>query len=100
MRQVSRASLSPALLSPDNAWIASAAARSSSSPSINCEIRSFIKPLPPFVLTGPQQRPELLRNRLARPEDSRPARPDRAIHPFRDSFLAHPLHLPHLHPAA
>src|SRR5258708_22567432 len=96
MRQVSRASLSPALLSPGNGWIASAAARSSSSPSINCEIRSFIKPLPPFVLTGPQQRPELLRNRLARPEDSRPDRADRAIHRFRDVFVAHALDLTHL----
>src|SRR5258708_7689881 len=91
MRQVSRASLSP-----ESASIAPAAARSSSSPSINCEILSFIKPLPPFGLTRPQQRPELLRNRLARPENSRPNRSDRAIHRSRDVFVAHALDLAHL----
>src|SRR6266850_2155278 len=96
MRQVSRASLSPALLSSDSAWIAPAAARSSSSPSINCEILSFIKPLPPFVLAGPQQRPELLRNRLARPEDPRAHGADRAIHGLCYVLVAHPFDLAHL----
>src|SRR3954468_3063249 len=96
MRQASRASLSSALLSPDNPWIASAAARSSSSPSISCEILSFIRPSPPFVLTGPQQRPQLLRNRFTRPENSRPDGADRAIHRLRDVLVAHALDLAHL----
>src|SRR5688572_27048014 len=79
-----------------------AAERSFSSPSISAEIRSFM-PLPPaflhlptLVLPRPQQRPQLLRDRLARPEDTRPDGADRAVHDLRDVLVAHPFDLAQL----
>ncbi len=58
--------------------------------------------MPKFCLHGryhllsllrPQQRPQLLRDRLARPEDARAHRADRAIHDLRDILVAHALDL-------
>src|SRR3954464_13540191 len=90
MRQVSSAS--PSVRSASSAW---SAACPSSSPSISAEICCFM-PLPPLVFTGPQQWPQLLRDRLARPEDPRAHRADRAIHGLRDVLVAHAFDLAHL----
>src|SRR5688500_1549857 len=73
----------------------SPAARSSSSPSMNAEIPSFM-PLPPLVLTRPEQRSQLLGDRFARPEDARADGADRAIHGLRDVLVAHAFDLAHL----
>src|ERR1043165_9438266 len=83
---------------------ASAASRSSSSPSINAEIRSFMPPpafppapsLPSFVLPRIEERAQPLGNRLSRAEDARAHRADRAIHGLRDVFVAHAFDLAHL----
>src|SRR5687767_13314437 len=76
----------------------SPAERPSSSPSTSAEIFSFMPiPLPSFVLARVEERPELLRDRLARAEDARPDRADRAVHALRDVLVAHPFDLAQLY---
>src|SRR4051812_42457158 len=76
--------------------ISCAAARSSSSPSMSCEIVSFMLPLPSLVFRRAKQRSQLLGDRLAGAEDARAHRADRAIHRFCDVFVAHAFDLAHL----
>src|ERR1041384_5950667 len=84
--------------------IVSAASRSSSSPSINAEIRSFMPPpafppapsLPSFVLPRIEERAQALGDRFSRAEDARAHGADRAIHGLRDFLVAHALDLAHL----
>src|SRR6478735_7731251 len=49
--------------------------------------------LPTLVLAGPELRAELLRHRLARPENARPDRADRAIHDLRDLLVGETVEL-------